>query len=280
MNEILKGLPHVYGFDRVSIWLSQADIKGLAEALGPYCHSYTLTIERMKYNSLRCAKLEILQPSSDAFTALERCLDASVRATPNYAEFAWDIICVDREQARSVGQWRHASVRFKSVRTPMTEPDHGTTYYYAPRTKAGAKGKTPRVPVEYAHKRSKLRSEHAGRPCSHMEMKVHSMGALHQVGVYSLADLARFDHVAYWRRAVEIYEMPSKTERGKMLTGPRQISGTALRKKANNWIEKHSVADHFAMHNACQTEGPAFTRKLTPMPRNVAYGKARRRCLI
>lgn len=273
-----KNLPHVFGYDRVTIGLSQADIKGLDVALDPHCDHFTLTVQRMPYNSLKKAKLEIFQPSKSAFAALERCLDSSVRATPHYAELAWDIICNNPEQALSVGEWRHASIWFKSVRTRMEKPVKGATYYYAPRTKAGAKGKTPRVPVEYSDQPSKLRSEHAGQPCSHLEMRVRGMGALHQVGLYSLADLAQFDHLAYWRSAVEFYEVPgNKTALGRKLTGSRQISGTALRKKAKQWREKYTVAGHFNMHNACREKGKQF---VSPMQRNSAFGKARRRCLI
>ncbi len=281
MHKIVGTLPHVFGFDRVTIWVSQADIKGLDEALGPHCHSFTLTAKPMKQNSLRKAKLEILQPTKEAFLALERCLNSSVRATPNYVEPGWDIICKNPKQAASMGQWRHVSVRFKSVRTLMTKPEEYEIYYYAPRTMGEANGKTSRVPVEYSDKNSKLRSQYAGHPCSHMEMRVYGIAAVQQLGLYSLADLTQFDHVAYWRKAVEIYKMPNKTALGKMVASPRQITTDyGFRKNADRWMQKHTVAGHFAMHNACVDEGKQFWRKLAQFPEEIIFGKPRRRCLI
>ena len=105
-------------------------------------------------------------------------------------------------------------------------------------------------------------------PCFHLEWRVSGKAALARLGLRALDDLINFDHVGHWQDNLNLYQLPSKTDLGRLLAkldgGSPDASSVAYLKRANRWLDAHRIDGQFVLHNALKTT-PNISRYL---PRN------------
>lgn len=101
----------------------------------------------------------------------------------------------------------------------------------------------------------------ASTPCVHVELRVRGTAQLRRFGLQTLAQLLAPDFDAVWSSSVDFIEVPrKKTTLGRLL-GKRDVSGTALRKRADAFLTRGKVVNAeeiFAVQNAkvkCSQDG-------------------------
>ena len=146
------------------------------------------------------------------------------------------------------------------------------TDYFGRRTDENA-SKRSNVLVVYSDRPSKINNERPDEnalPCLHIELRSTGSAALANHGVVSLEDLILFDHESFWNKNIRIYQLPNLTDLGRLLVklsgSNKDISSTALRKKARKWMNDFRNDDgDFVMHNALQAT-PKLVIHLKTLP--------------
>jgi hypothetical protein len=232
--------------------------------------------------------VEVLQPSIRCLRRIHAALGAQVSALVSYVEIAVDVKLAEPRAAR---RFRNAFVQSVKVRGQRAHVNRfKRTWYFGQRAKNGA-GKAPNVVVAYADKPSKLHdakgpSHHDA--CFHVEWRASGQKNLARLGIGALADLINFDHMAFWDSHIKLFVLPKKNllgERLRHLKGLRdEVSDSALRKRANEWIEgylvpvdKAATKSVFAMHDAL-VDTPKLEKALERVPFEVWLNEEMRRC--
>lgn len=277
----------VFNFDRVTIWVDHEELPVLWRSLE--CDGATVNVHPhpMRYNPRWKQRVEILQPSIRCLRRIQGALGAQVSALVSYVEIAVDVKLAERSAARRLRDAFLGSAKVRSQRATVKR--FRRTWYFGNRAKNGA-GKTPNVVAVYADKPSKLHdargpSDHAG--CFHLEWRASGQRNLAGKGIGALADLIDFDHKVFWETHIRLFRLPKKKflgQRLRELTASRdEVSDSALRKRANNWIggylvpvDKAGTRAVFAMHNAL-VETPQLERSLERVPFEVWLNEEKRR---
>lgn len=255
-----------WGYDRARIMIDRPLLPGpFKDVLRACGGGLAIVPGRLKFNPVWQCTVDLYQPSQLALNIfIDECLGSKVSALLTYVEIAHDLI-FEREALAIRYEshlFRHLVMRHQ--RGIVVRYKH--TNYFNRFTDASA-SKRGRVGVIYTDKPSKLNTVHAGKPCIHMECRITGSAKLAAVGLGSVGDLVSFDFRNFWNSAVALYELPSKSELGLIVGGPagRDVSGTALRKRAGKFIDECSIDGQFFMHNAVRQE-PRLLRKLEKLP--------------
>ena len=265
----------VYAFDRITIAIDRPALpKAAANRLNRGCKG-GLKPEPgyMEFNPKWQCQLKLFQPSEEALRVLIECLGDQIGAIVTGAELAVDMICEQDRDALATQAWIAERLVFRRQRDSVIR-EQGTTDYYSRRTSPRS-GKRGRVGVVYADKPSKLNSKFFGRTCVHLECRFTGSQVLASIGIASVSDLLTFNHEAFWRSAVTLFQLPSRTELGRLLDGPggNDVSGTALRKRAMAAIDGSSSAGQFFMHSLVRRH-PDLRRKLEKLSLDTLLGVA------
>ena len=225
---------------------------------------------RLKYNLNWQCTVDMFQPSLLALEILnDSCLGSQVGALLTYVEIAHDLIFRNKAAAlRYESQlMRHLVMRHQRGHVFR----HLKINYFNGRSDA-AGSKRGRVGVVYSDMPSKQNTPHAGKPCVHIECRITGSAKLADIGLASVGDLQKLDFGLFWKSAVALYALPSKTEIGQIIGGPGgdDVSGTALRKRGQKFIQECSIEDQFFMHNAVRRE-PRLLRKLVKLPMDILH---------
>lgn len=260
-----------WGYDRLRILIDQPALPGPINRLRRACRGgLKLTPGRIKFNRVWQCTVDMYQPSLLALDILnERCLGRQVDAMLTYAEIAHDLIF--EHSASATAYESHLLERMVMRYQRDVVEKYGTTSYFNSRSDA-AGSKRGRVVAAYSDQPTKLSTPHAGRPCTHIECRITGSAKLAAVGLASVGDLRAFDFGSFWKSSVSLYELPSKTEVGQLIGGPcgDTVSGTALRKRGQKFIDDCSVEGQFYMHTAMRRE-TRLRRKLVKMPNDILH---------
>lgn len=263
----------LHGHDRIRLWLDQPEYPGDLDSLRPHCRDVQITSGQMPYNARWKAAIDLFQPTRECLDLLQITLGARVAVQLEYVEIAIDLV-FPLSHSQLIRKLRRA---FMAAAVPQYHRreavlEKGTTWYFERRSRPDGR-KRPHVLAVYADRPSKLnnRTVTTGDPaCLHIEWRASGVDSLMKLGLATLADLAKFDHAKFWPQHVFLYGLPSKTVLGRILAKAagkdQSVSGTALRRRAERWQNKHSVPPaptkgQFVLHNALRGE-PALKRIL------------------
>lgn len=262
----------VFGYDRLGLYLDHADWPVPIEQLQATCRSIEIAPANIPYHARWKQQIQLFQPTPTALLILDKALKGGVTAAISYAEIAFDVLHPDRQRVKAIRNSFLASVKLHYGREEVVRDQ--STYYFHRRTTGTTR--TPKNLVLYADKPSKLENRHHYRerlPSSHVEMKLSGSDSLEKEGVVSLQDLIRFNHLEFWERNLRLFRVPTQpTKLGRILAlaagASMAVSGTAFRKRANLWLEKHSIVHgrsaNFVLHNALLAS-PKVAQKLPGM---------------
>lgn len=243
----------VYGVDRVTIWLDRPASEAEFEELHEHCTFLTVTNNQPKFQANRKCKLELFQPTRKCLRMAKEILGAETNADLTYVELARDVTLPNKARAAQLTAFL-GSVKVSSQRSLFVQCEG--TFYCGKRAESG--GRDGSVLAVYADKASKLnnvRPDANAMECFHVELRLSGKDALRKHGIRTLEDLIVFSHKQFWGKSLKLYALPqSKTELGRLLAaccgGRADASDTAYLKRANRWIDKHSIDAKFIMHNA------------------------------
>ncbi|QXW18907.1 hypothetical protein KXJ72_02835 [Comamonas aquatica] len=243
----------VYGADRVTIWLDRPASDAEFEELREHCTCLTVTNDQPKFQANRKCKLELFQPTRKCLRMAKEILRAETNAEPTYVELARDVTLPNRVRTALLTAFL-GSVKVPSQRSLFVQCEG--TFYCGQRAESG--GRDGSVLAVYADKASKInnaRPDADAMECFHVELRLSGKDALRKHGIRTLEDLIVFSHKQFWGRSLTFYALPpSKTELGRLLAaccgGRADASDTAYLKRANRWLDKHSIDGQFIMHNA------------------------------
>lgn len=245
----------IFGFDRITVWLDVPELPISMRLLEPHCTEICVHFIQMRYQARWKCRIVILQPTEQCLVLLAESLGQNIAALVTYVEIACDVPADSRRQAELWCNKFLASARMHYQRQPVVRYKTKTTYYYGRRTHNGKR--RSHVQVLYADLPSKLNNTEppeGSPPCLHIEWRATGSAALERIGIVSLEDLIRFNHEHFWNKHIRLYELPKKTQLGRVLAELRgdctNVSSTALRKRATRWIERFTIGGSFVMHNA------------------------------
>lgn len=270
---VKDSLPYAkaWGYDRLRLFIDRPTLPGPVNRLHRACKGGLKVIPgRIKFNPVWQCTVDMYQPSLLALDILnERCLGSQVDAMLTYAEIAHDLIF--KHSAAATAYESHLFERMVMRYQRDVVQRHKTTSYFNSRSDA-AGSKRGRVVAAYSDKPTKLSTPHAGQPCAHMECRITGSAKLAAVGLASVGDLRAFDFGSFWQSSVNLYELPTKTEIGQLIGGPNgdNVSGTALRKRGQKFLNECSVEGQFYMHTAVRRD-PHLLRKLVKMPNDILH---------
>lgn len=254
----------IHGVDRLTIWTDRTVSEAELEELHEHCTDLKVKHGQPKFQANRKCKLELFQPSRECLCLLRQILGAEINADLTYVELARDVT--------STKAMRMAlrSVFLGAVKVPHQRScfiKYEGTYYCGDR-RSENDGRDGCVLALYTDRSSKInnaRPEAGAMKCFHVELRLSGKAALAKHGIRSLDDLIHFNHKQHWQTSLKFYVLPSKTELGRLLAaccgGRMDASDTAYLKRANRWLEKHSLDGQFIMHNALKAT-PELERRL------------------
>ena len=268
----------IYAYDRVGVWIDRPELPFPESILEDHCTSFVVDLRQAHYQARWKLELRILQPTIECIALLKEALGNDVAVQISYAEIACDLPPTNKRLARL--QCDSFMAAAKMLYKPDSVVRSGRTYYFGRRT--NGKTRLPRVLAVYADRPSKLlnaRPKDGSAPSMHIEARLTGSPSLEQEGIACLNDLIRFDHKAFWERCLRLYQLPKcKTALGRLLAtvsgGDPTVSGSALRKRASRWLERHVPVDGgrevFVMHNALRS-----TPNLAKMLHQISFSEWR-----
>ena len=243
----------IYGYDRIRLWIDQPELPVSTDYFDQHCTEFVVSLEQMHFNARWKLKLDIFQPTITFLERLLKVLGSEIATHIVYVELACDTTARSQAQAQ---QWQHqflTSAKLKYQQQPVVTYE-GTDYFGRRNDGTSWRGQVMAV---YSDKPSKLNNaqpEWDALPCLHIEQRVSGSNALATCNIVSLHDLIRLDISQFFDDHVRIYSLPYLTELGRLLAriakANTDVSPTALRKRANKWLEQHCSNGHFSMQNA------------------------------
>ena len=264
-----------WGYDRARVLIDRPMLPGPVKQLRRACSGGLEVVPgRVKFNPVWQCTVDMYQPSLLALQILnDLCLGSQVGALLTYVEITHDLMFRRRAAALRYESQLLQRLIMRHQRGHVVRHSE-TTNYFNGRSDASA-GKRGRVGVVYSDRPSKLNTPYAGRPCVHIECRITGSAKLAAIGLASVGDLQEFDFGLFWNSAAALYALPPKTEIGQIIGGPGgdDVSGTALRKRGQKFIQECSIGDQFFMHNAVRRE-PRLLRRLEKLPMDFLYSPA------
>ena len=252
-----KSIPKViHGFDRIILWSDHSEFPGSLGPMRKYCTDIKIFVEQMPYQARWKSRIELFQPTIKCLRLFAEALGNNVSVMVSYVEISLDF------PAESDGQallWRDAflgGARMKYQGQSVEFDDNKKTCYFGRRVNA-AGNKRGKVLAVYADRPSKIlnaRPTDDAPKCLHLEMRATGIVAVSGVGINTIQDLIEFRHKAFWAKQLTLFELPKKTELGRLLANANDtemdVSTTAFRGRAARWIKNASIDHLFVMHNA------------------------------
>jgi hypothetical protein len=255
----------IFGYDRLELWLDRAELPLPIKRLKPHCTDIKPILEQMPQNARWKIKLVIYQPTLQCLEILYKALGHEVGHQLSYAELACDTRAVNKRHALKMRNVLLAAIFVPHQRSLVIR--HKTTWYFGRRENKGVK--RGHVFVMYADRPSKInnaRPDPDAVPCLHAEWRATGKAALQNLGLVTLADLIAFDHPTFWSQRLRVCELPAKANLGRLLESSHGKSTTvgvaALRKRARTWLQEHSIAGKFVLHNGLHAS-PNLKRRLS-----------------
>ena len=288
-KQSLHRIRHVqYAYDRILVALDTPTPDLPIKQLQKLCRGETILVRGARpFDALYVSRVELFQPQPEAIRLLNDIVESKgYAARVERVEVACDLISASREDTNALGAWILAHVTVPNMSHSVVTRKR--TYYYAratteahearddatadenntPKRKAR---KVERNFVLYFDRRSKLAGPWRKRRCVHIEFRFRGQRTLEGKGLSTLADLAAFDHPAFWRQELKLRRFVSKAKLGRWLDRDNaDVSGTALRKRANVFMSDNQIAGRFVMQKALQ-EDPSLREVLLDVDPSVIF---------
>lgn len=245
----------IEGFDRLFFWFNQALSLSHFKRLDGHCGRYTVRATQPRFQASRKCFLALHQPTHRCLEILRELLGSEINAELTYAEVTRDL-----QLPQSVSmQLRQVFAR--AVQVPYQRAlsvDHKGSRYWGIRSKAGSRqGSVLTLYTDLPSKLHNARPHSDEPPCFHAEWRASGKVSLAKLGLRSVDDLIDFDHEHHWDTRLNLFDMPRKTDLGRLLAecrgGRSDATDTAYRKRATRWIETHSQDGEFILHNALKS---------------------------
>ncbi|WP_028731219.1 hypothetical protein [Pandoraea sp. E26] len=253
----------VRAFDRIKIYVdNRLPAKKIEQRLLNLCTDITIVHPINRFQRIWATKIELRQPTPEAFIELSNMLGTRYLTRVSYAEVAIDWLTSDNENAAVMAEYllEHMVVPRARERANIEEE----TVYFNRRTNKNG-NLSPHVPVLYADRPSKLLARRYPEPCCHFEHRFNGHAACSSIGLNTLADCIAFDHHAFWRSTLRLCEFSSKMDLGAALSNRSDLTASALRNRAANFLQEHRVEalneSPYVLHN-CVRAKPVIRRAL------------------
>lgn len=253
----------VHAFDRIKIYVDdRLPAKKIEQRLVNLCTDVTIVYPIHRSQRIWATKIELRQPTPEAFIELSNMLGIRHLTRVSYAEVAIDWLTSDTESAAAVAEYllEHMLVPWARERVNIEEE---TAYFHRRTNKNG--NPSPHVPVLYADRPSKLLARRYPEPCCHFEHRFNGHAACSSIGLNTLADCIAFDHHAFWRSTLRLCEFSSKMDLGAALSKRSDLTASALRNRAANFLQEHRVEalneSPYVLHN-CVRATPVIHKAL------------------
>lgn len=253
----------VCAFDRIKIYVDdRLPAKKIEQRLVNLCTDITIVHPIHRFQRIWATKVELRQPTPEAFIELSTMLGTRHLTRVSYAEVAIDLLTSDNESAAVMAEYllEHMVVPCARERANIEEE----TVYFNRRTNKNG-NLSPHVPVLYADRPSKLLARLYPEPCSHLEHRFNGHAACSSIGLNTLADCIAFDHHAFWLSNLRLFEFSSKMDLGAALSNRSDLTASALRNRAANFLQEHRIGasneSPYVLHN-CVRAKPIIRRAL------------------
>lgn len=233
---------YVNELDKVELQAEHAlSEKDLAK-LGEHCRQVGQRPIQVKYHRRWTYCVWVVRPTRRCLELLRKLLK---RATNGYkiylVELARDFLisqpCL--REALALVLVRSLTVLRRQLRVTY---EKGTFYW----------GKRGPLSIALYVDRPKKGAKATDQPCVHIELRLRGIAQLRRFGLQTLAQLLDPGFDSAWSRVVNIVHVPRKKAVLGRLLGKREVSGTALRKRADAFIRRGAVVkaeEIFAIQN-------------------------------
>jgi hypothetical protein len=273
----------ITGFDRITLWLDHQELPCSEEHLSRHCTKLTTTVNHLTYNPQWMLKVDLHQPTIKCLNLLTTSLGQDINTLICYVEIACDLP-TSKKQAQC---WLNYFLGESHVKNQRQTVKHDkTVWYYGRRTKVASDDQTTKsagkkvtysdkrgnVLAVYADKSSKINNAQPNENaslCLHIEYRTTGSTEISRLGIASLEDLIKFNHMKFWNKHVCMYSPLKTTKLGRWLAKAGgtdlNVSGSALYERGKKWKIKHSIDDIFVLHNAW-LETQQLRKTLKPLP--------------
>ncbi|VBT28183.1 UvrD-helicase domain-containing protein [Burkholderia pseudomallei] len=212
-----------------------------------------------KFHSYWKSHFEAVAMTHKELIELSEAINTKYHNEVKYLEIAFDLLTESTDDALSLRNFFLKYFLLDTRRFHQPAIFYKTTVYF----KA-----SDREFVMYYDKPSKqARDTDMDRmPCLHIELRLKTLAAVREYGIFSVRDLTHFDHHSFWKKLLMLYRISSKEELGRILDP--EATGPTLYRRANSYLEEHSEEDTVILHN-CVLAKPEIANILDPLPNNV-----------
>ena len=258
------------GYDRITLWLDRAELPISRQVLRRHCTRLKVKVGQMKANARWKLRLMMFQPTLECLQLLAVAVGRDVNTLLTYIEIACDVPASTKAESLRMRDCFLADASIHYQRQKVLR--NRTCWYYGRRTSAINGQRRGNVLTIYADRPSKINNakpaENAS-PCLHIEWRATGSAAIEAANLVTLTDLIAFDHKSFWNTRLRMYKLPCLTDLGRLLAtasgAGTNVSGTALRKRATRWKNRHNINGKFVMHNALK-EFSTLAEKLKKIP--------------
>jgi hypothetical protein len=263
----------ISGFDRIHFWIDHPAPLLPLKSLRQHCRNIVIKKNQgYSYHAIWQCKVIVYQPDQEGLRLLADAIrEEGYRVRPAYAEIALDHITKDCLGARRVRNFILKHMLVPHCRDEVV-CEKKQTFYFHRRTDGNGK-QTAHVVTVYCDRPSKLRGEHKGKPCSHLEHRFSGANALRGIGIYCMEDFASFRHDAFWNSQLRLADLPRKTKLARFLAPKKaKCSGTALRKRADKFLRELRLEGVRVLQNIRLAERQ-IEQVLRPLPNSLLLSR-------
>ncbi len=266
-SALYEQYPIVDAFDRIHVWLDRAELPFKISRLRAHCTDLYAKARQPEYQAHRKFYLAIHQPSLECLVRLRDYLGAEVNAELTYVEVARDVLFKRQSRISTLRKTFCGAAVIPYQREPAI--DYRGNVYWGRRCKAAER--QGNVMTLYTDRPSKLCNAQPtddASNCFHLEWRATGKDALAKLGIRALNDLIEFDHLRHWDEVLRLYQLPKKTELGRLLAnsqgGRANVTSVAYLRRASRWLDENTIKGNFFLHNALKS-APGLSRRLESM---------------
>lgn len=211
--------------DSVTVFVDRVPAGTFLAQLKQHCGTM-LPGRHMPHQHHWAMRFTLHQPRTEAFYLI---LHEFKTHLLNRADVALDLVTRKQSEAAILQGYleRHLVQRWHGQMKPGKR--YRDTHYSAAK-------RSPNVIATYSDKPSKI----DGAPCCHVEWRMKGAESVKRAGLYQLEDLVSFDHRAFWKDRLNLYDIPSGRSLEKL---GMMIKGQPRRQKP--WIQPLGRGLHY-----------------------------------
>jgi hypothetical protein len=240
VKDIIKGI------DCFKFYVDATSPRLNIDALQKHCTKLVVQAKLFEFNPIWCSEIRVFQPDSTFFHLIYKNIrDGGYRVKFAYIEVAIDFITNTTSEAKAIKNSLLAHIHVPTIKSKVRFSGISKTYYFSPRS---LRGKKSQINFAIYHdKISKLNNSESSKCCCHAEVRLTGSNAISLFGITSIKDCLHFDHENFWAKKVQFVKLKSKVSLARKLNTSADISGTALRNRANIMLGDCNIGGVFVM---------------------------------